>query len=61
MFQAVEYVWGKSSRVIRPAFMRRVAFSSPSERDEWVRNGSPFVNGPGHRESLEDLSSRADT
>ena len=56
MFQAVEYVWGKSSQVIRPPFVRRVAFGSPSERDEWVRNGSPFVNAPGHREPLDESS-----
>lgn len=60
MFQAVEYVWGKSSRLTRPPFVRRVSFGSPSERDEWVRDGSPFVNAPGHRESLDD-SSRAGT
>ena len=59
MFQAIEYVWGKSSRLSRPPFVCRFAFSSPGERDEWVRDGSPFVNAPGHRESIEE-SSRAD-
>jgi hypothetical protein len=56
MFQAVEYVWGKNSQVARPPFVRRIAFESPRERDEWVRNGSPFVNAPGHRESLDEPS-----
>jgi hypothetical protein len=56
MFQAVEYVWGKSARLIRPAFVRRVSFTSSWERDEWVRNGSPFVNAPGHREALDGAS-----
>ena len=59
MFQAIEYVWGKSSRLSRPPFVRRIAFSSPNERDEWIRDGSPFVNAPGYRESLEE-SFRAD-
>ena len=59
MFQAVEYVWGKTSRLTRPPFVRTVAFASPCERDEWVRDGSPFVNGPGHREPLDE-SSQAD-
>jgi hypothetical protein len=54
MFQAIEYRWGKSSRLSRPPFVRRVSFGSARERDEWVRNGSPFVNAPGHREPLDD-------
>jgi hypothetical protein len=57
MFQAVEYVWGKSSQLARAPFLRRVEFASPSDRDEWVRDGSPFVNAPGHRESV-DVPSR---
>ena len=56
MFQAVEYVWGKSARVSRPPFVRRVEFASTNERDEWVRNGSPFVNLPGYRESVREDS-----
>ena len=59
MFQAIEYVWGKSSGLSGPPFVRRLAFSSLDERDEWVRDGSPFVNAPGHREPIEE-SSRAD-
>ena len=59
MFQAIEYLWGKSSRLSRPPFVRRLAFASPSDRDEWVRNGSPFVNGPGYRESIDVLAAHA--
>jgi hypothetical protein len=52
MFQAIEYVWGKIARLSRPPFVRRFVFNSAAERDEWVRDGSPFVNGPGYRESV---------
>lgn len=54
MYYAVEYLWGKTARLARPPFVRRVSFSSSKERDEWVRSGSPFVNDPGHREPLEE-------
>jgi len=54
MYQAVEYLWGKSPSVCRPPFLRRMAFQSVSEREAWVREGSPFVNAPGHREPLDD-------
>ncbi|MBL8539598.1 MAG: hypothetical protein JNK68_04425 [Betaproteobacteria bacterium] len=56
MFQAVEYVWGKGVRVASPQFLRQVSFGSSRERDEWVRNGSPFVNAPGYREPLQEVS-----
>ena len=59
MFQGIEYLWGKSSRLSRPPFVRRLAFTSPNDRDEWVRNGSPFVNGPGYRESLDAVTAHA--
>jgi hypothetical protein len=39
--------------------VQRIAFTSPNERDEWIRDRSPFVNAPGYRESLEE-SFRAD-
>jgi hypothetical protein len=57
MFQAIEYVWGKSARLSRPPFVRWFVFESPAERDEWVRDGSPFVNAPGYRESVGGPSS----
>lgn len=59
MFQAIEYVWGKGAEVVHPQFVRRALFASLRERDEWVRNGSPFVNAPGYREPVDDPS-RAD-